>query len=468
MPGSVTVVGIGPGAEGHITPLAEEALRRAEAVVGYGYYFRFVEHLISKGCKRIERDLSQERERAEIALNLAERGKNVAVISSGDSGIYGMASVVCLAAKRLKSDAEVSVIPGVSAFVAAAAKLGAPLGHDFCSVSLSDLLTPWKTIEKRITAAAEGDFVTVVHNPRSAKRYWQLSRLKDIFLSARAPDTPVGVVRNVSRDGESAGVTTLVRLNPEEVDMFSVLIIGNSETFGAGNRMVTPRGMPDEPDGESAGSAGRIYAESFRSIERSLKTPDTKGEGVRRVIKRCIHTTADFEYKTLFHCSGGAVEKWNRSLPGGEIVTDVKMVQAGISKRLLEKTGARVFCYLDSPQSLRVAEKEGITRSQAAMREAITKHPNALFAVGNAPTALIEIADTLAKSKGTEGGFNPLGVIGAPVGFVNVEQSKTRLEAAAGDTPFAVIRGKKGGSAVAAAIVNAALGLDEDEVPSDA
>lgn len=463
MPGGVTVVGIGPGADGHITPFAGEALRRAEAVVGYRYYFRFVEHLISDGCERIEMDLSEERERAEIAISLAESGKNVAVISSGDSGVYGMASVVHLAAINRKTGIEMSVIPGVSAFVAAAAKLGAPIGHDFCSVSLSDLLTPWETIEKRIAAAAEGDFVTVAHNPASAGRYWQLPRFKEIFLSARNPHTPVGIVRNVSRRGETARITTLARLNPEEVDMFSVLIIGNSTTFSAGNKMVTPRGEePPDSDGKDGSPARRIYAESFQSVEKSLQFPNPAQKGALRAIKRCIHTTADFEYETLFHCSEQAVEKWHSGLRGGEIVTDVKMVRAGISQRLLEKTGAKVFCYLDSRDAVRISAKNSITRSRAGMRIAIARHPKALFAVGNAPTALIEIADTLAKSKGA-GGFNPLGVIGAPVGFVNVEQSKTRLEAAAGNVPFVVIRGRKGGSAVAAAIVNAALGLDEDE-----
>ncbi len=456
MPGSVTVIGIGPGAGGHITPLAREALARAEAVVGYGYYFRFVEELISENCERIEKDLSEEEERAEIAISLARDGKNVAIISSGDSGVYGMASIIHQADLKAQCRMEVSVIPGVSAFIAAAARLGAPLGHDFCSISLSDLLTPWRKIEKRIFSAAEGDFVTVVHNPRSAKRYWQLPRLREIFLASKSPLTPVGIVRNVSRRDESACITTLARLNPEEIDMFSVLIIGNSETFAVGDRMITPRGEKGVDGGDPARV---IYDESFRTVEGLLRHSSSKSPGALRAIRRCVHTTADFEYETLFHCSEGAMEKWNEGLCGGEIVTDVRMVFAGVSKRLLERKGAKVFCHLDDPESEPIRKKEKITRSQAAMRVAIKKHPDALFAIGNAPTALIEIADTLVESKA----FSPLGVIGAPVGFVNVEQSKTRLEAAAGETPFAVIRGKKGGSAVAAAIVNAALGLDEDE-----
>ncbi|QMU55632.1 MAG: precorrin-3B C(17)-methyltransferase [Candidatus Mycalebacterium zealandia] len=461
MPGSITVVGVGPGADEHITPLAREALSKAEVVIGYRSYFRFVDELIPRDCERVEKEISEEDERAQIAVGLAREGKNVAVISSGDSGIYGMASVVHLVAAGF-GGAEVSVVPGVSAFIAAAAKLGAPLGHDFCSVSLSDLLTPWQTIEKRIAAAAEGDFVTVVHNPKSAKRYWQLSRLKEIFLSSKSPDTPVGIVRNISREDERTRLTTLEKLNPDEVDMFSLLIIGNSETIAEGGKMVTPRGSKPVPPQSASEAARLIYDDSFDSIDRSLKMSDLLSVGEREAIRRCIHTTADFEYKDIFYCSPRAIEKWSGALRGGEIVTDVRMVLAGVSKRLLEKTGAKVFCYLDEPESLRISEQEGITRSQAAMRVAISRHPEALFAVGNAPTALIEIADTLAKASGGQSGFSPLGVIGAPVGFVNVEQSKARLEAAAEGVPYAVIRGKKGGSAVAAAIVNTALGFDED------
>jgi len=456
MAGSVTVIGIGPGAGEHITPLARETLARAEAVVGYRYYFRFVEGFISENCERIEKNISEEEKRADIALSLARGGKNVAVISSGDSGVYGMASVIHQADLRAQNRTEISVVPGISAFIAAAAKLGSPLGHDFCSISLSDLLTPWRKIEKRIFSAAEGDFVTVIHNPRSAKRYWQLSRLKEIFLASKSPQTPVGIVRHISRRDESVSVKPLARLNPKEIDMFSVLIIGSSESFTAGDRMITPRGAPER---NGTDPARLIYEESFRVVERSLRNSASKDPGALRAIRRCVHTTADFEYETLFHCSEDAIKKCNEGLNGGEIVTDVRMVLAGVSKRLLDKKDAKIFCYLDGSDAEKIRQKEKITRSQAAMRVAIEKHPEALFAVGNAPTALIEIADSLSKSKA----FNPLGVIGAPVGFVNVEQSKTRLEAVAGETPFVVIRGKKGGSAVAAAIVNAVLGFDEDE-----
>lgn len=450
MLGSVTVIGVGPGAEEHITPLARRALARSDAVVGYRYYFRFVEGLIPERCERIEMELSEERDRAAAALKIAGGGGNVSVISSGDSGIYGMASVVHSVAEEQSNTADISVVPGISAFVAAAAKLGAPLGHDFCSISLSDLLTPWEKIEKRIAAAADGDFVTVIHNPRSRKRYWQLAHLKEMFLAAKGPDIPVGIVRHVSRDGEDVRVTTLGLLDPKEADMFTVLIVGNCETFTAGGIMVTPRGVGNG----GTETAASIYERSFKAVERGLRDGPKRSPSAEAAVKRCVHTTADFEYERLFHCSDGAIEKWSGEIVGAEIVTDVTMVAAGISKSLLEKANAKVLCYLDSPESLEIAAREGITRSQAAMRVAVSKHPDALFAVGNAPTALVEIADVLSR-----GGFHPMGVVAAPVGFVNVEQSKARLEAAAGDTPFVVIRGKKGGSAVAAAIVNAALGF---------
>ncbi len=453
MSGKITVVGIGPGADGHITPLARKTISSAEAVVGYRYYFGFIEHLIPKGCERIEKDLTEESERAKIALRLAGSGKNVVVISSGDSGVYGMASVVCETAARGGASAEVSVVPGVSAFVAAAAKLGAPLGHDFCSISLSDLLVPWEVIETRIRAAAAADFVTVVHNPRSSGRKRHLTKLREIFLESRDPSTPVGVARQVSREDENVSITTLRGLRPENIDMFSVLIIGNSSTFHSDRMLITPR----DASGGNPASGTEIMDESFRRINSVLESrgPQRRSEAERRAMERCVHATADFEYEALFHSSPEAVETWSRMLRGGEIVTDVTMVKAGISKALLEETGARVFCYLDDPRALEIAGREKLTRSQAGIRVAVSRHPDALFVVGNAPTALLEVADAVASKS-----LRPLGVVAAPVGFVNVAESKTRFEAVAGNVPFVLIRGKKGGSGVAAAIVNAALSFN--------
>ncbi len=447
----ISVVGIGPGSSDYLLPVARQRLAEAEVVIGYKYYFPFIRQFLSPDCECLEKDLAEEEERAKLALAAAHQGKKVVVISSGDAGIYGMASVVYEQAALALSKVEIETIPGISAFQAAAAKLGAPVGHDFCCISLSDLMTPWPIIEKRIRAAVEGDFVCCIYNPKSRKRSWQLQRCKEIFLQGRNADTPVAQIRQVTREGEEIRIGTLEGFNPEAVDMFSLVLIGNSQTFQRGNCLITPRGYsrPKPLAGEE------IKSESFRQILGEMKRPDLRGDAKWALI-HCIHSTADFEMEDLFHATENAVGAWHEALiKGGEIVTDVTMVQAGIRKALQEKYGIRVYCYLNDPEALALAERENLTRSQAGMRLGVERHPMALFAVGNAPTALFELGDALER-----GGFNPLGIVATPVGFVNVVESKLRLQNL-GNVPKVMISGRKGGSTVAAAIVNAALSLDE-------
>jgi precorrin-3B C17-methyltransferase len=189
--------------------------------------------------------LTHEVERASLAVDRALHGQAVCVISSGDAGIYGMASLVLeVAAQRAPASRlpEVVVVPGVSAINACAALLGAPLGHDFAVISLSDLLTPWTVIEKRLLAAAEADFVTVLLNPRSARRQWQYGRAQAVLAQHRAPETPVGVVRNAYRPEQSVELTTVSGMLEASVDMLTTVIIGNSQTRCWQSRLVTPRG----------------------------------------------------------------------------------------------------------------------------------------------------------------------------------------------------------------------------------
>ena len=181
-------------------------------------------------------------ERAKIALEAASQGRRVAVVSSGDPGVYAMASVVLEFASKAGLRPEVEVVPGITAATAAAARLGAPIGHDFAVISLSDLLTPWEVIENRLRAAARGDFCIVLYNPRSRGRRRHLRRAVEILKESMKPDTPVGVVKNAMREGERVAVTTLEKLQCEEVDMFSTVIIGNSESFIYHPWIVTPRG----------------------------------------------------------------------------------------------------------------------------------------------------------------------------------------------------------------------------------
>ena len=271
----ITVVGIGPGSPEDITPAVAQALSQCDVVVGYKYYFRFLAPYLTAGTQCVDSGMRREQARAEEAFRLAEEGRSVCVVSSGDAGIYGMASLV-LELKRVRQSAiDVEILPGISAFQKAAALLGAPMSHDFCVISLSDILTPWQLIEKRIVAAATADFVTAVYNPRSEERYWQLARLKELFLQHRSPETPVGIVRQAGRDGQTVRLTPLKDFNPEEADMFTIVVLGNSQSYIWQDRLITPRGYPlaAEPAGEEYGVGQSIMMQSFRTILGELREP---------------------------------------------------------------------------------------------------------------------------------------------------------------------------------------------------
>lgn len=237
----IIVAGIGPGNPQDLTPAVVSALQEADAVVGYKYYFQFITPYLRSETVCVDTGMKRERARAEQAFELAEQGQTVCVISSGDAGIYGMTPLIYEMKRERNSQVEIESLPGISAFQKAAALLGAPVGHDFCVISLSDLLTPWERIERRIVAAASADFVTAVYNPKSEGRYWQLYRLKELFLQeGRAPQTPVGYVRQAGREEQEVHLTTLEAFDPEAVDMFTVIIIGNSQSYAWNGAMITP------------------------------------------------------------------------------------------------------------------------------------------------------------------------------------------------------------------------------------
>ncbi len=244
--GKIFLIGLGPGDRDLLTPAAREVLSVCDAIIGYDGYLAQVGDLVGEK-QVVSLPLGKEMERAAKAAELANEGLAVAVISSGDIGVYGMAGPVFehLAAIGWNGDQpEVEVVPAVSAAQAAASVLGAPLMQDFCAISLSDLMTPWDTIRKRLDAAAYGDFVIALYNPRSSRRHKQIVEARDIVLKHRRGETPVGVVRNASRPDEDSLLTTLGELDShfERIDMFTTLIIGNSTTYIHGGRMVTPRG----------------------------------------------------------------------------------------------------------------------------------------------------------------------------------------------------------------------------------
>jgi precorrin-3B C17-methyltransferase len=223
-----------------MTGQALEALRQAEVVIGYNGYFTWIADVVA-GKECLALPLTQEAERARLAVEHSRGGRVVCVISSGDPGVYGMASLVL---EHLGADGadDVAIVPGVSAVNAVAALLGAPLGHDFAVISLSDLLTPWELIERRVRAAAEADFVLALLNPKSQRRHWQCRRAQEILAVCRPPHTPVGIVRNAYRPGQTIERTTLANMAEAFVDMFTTMIIGNSQTRRLGQFVVTPRG----------------------------------------------------------------------------------------------------------------------------------------------------------------------------------------------------------------------------------
>jgi precorrin-3B C17-methyltransferase len=237
--GRLAVIGLGPGAADLRTPRAEAELRRAAVVVGLDSYVDQVRHLLRAGTEVRASALGAEEARAREAVELAASGHAVALIGSGDAGIYAMASP---ALQQCPVEVEVIGVPGVTAALAASSLLGAPLGHDHALISLSDLHTPWEIIERRVTAAAQGDFVVCFYNPRSRERHWQLGAALDILREHRPPGTPVGAVRQASRDGQHVWCAPLDEFDPAEVDMFTTVVVGSSQTNLVNGRMVTPRG----------------------------------------------------------------------------------------------------------------------------------------------------------------------------------------------------------------------------------
>ncbi len=235
-------MGIGPGALEHLTPKARQAIESAEVIIGYKTYVKLIQSLIKRDIEVVSGGMGQEVERARTAVAKALENKSVAVISSGDAGVYGMAGVVLEVAEREKANIPIEIVPGVTAATAAAATLGAPLVGDFAVLSLSDILTPWSLIERRLSAAAQADFVIVLYNPQSQGRKEPLAKAHQILLKYRSPNTPVGIVKKVGRTGEQTVITTLKEMLTYEVDMVTTIIVGNSTTRIVNKRMVTPRG----------------------------------------------------------------------------------------------------------------------------------------------------------------------------------------------------------------------------------
>ncbi len=529
-PGLLQVVGLGPGSPGLLSPDAASAIDSAEVIVGYRGYLDLISDRLG-GKTLVGRELGEEVERAGLAIDQAESGRTVALVSSGDAGVYGMAGVAWELAVRRGSPVEIVVVPGVTAALAASARLGAPLAHDWCCISLSDLLTPWDLIARRVEAAACADFVLVLYNPRSRTRTWQLPAVAQLLLAARDPATPVGLVENAYRPGERVELVRLDALASSDVSMFTTVVVGSSRTFVSRGRMITPRiyeakagtlsdrTSPDPPlplgegrgegpgtgqgrpadhdltdeskqsapptltrplrghplpggegsfrpplplgEGRGEGSppgppppGARIMADSLALIDRELG-PHPADPGERSVVRRMIHASADFDFATNARFGPGAIAAAVAAFRGGApIVADVQMLRSGIRRDLAGPLGVEAICDLNDPAAESLASAEGLTRSAAGMRLACRRvGDGSVVAVGNAPTALDEALRLVREED-----WRPACIIGIPVGFVGVEEAKRRL-IDQGELPYLTSLGRKGGTAVTAAAINALLEL---------
>ena len=275
----------------------------------------------------------------------------------------------------------------------------------------------------------------------------------------RSADTPVGYVRQAGRPEQEVKVTTLGAFDPEDIDMFTVVLIGNSQSYIADGKMITPRGYTLSPklgDNRGLNKGQDIMIESFRTISGELKHDYPLDH--KWALLHAIHTTADFDMEDILYTDPKAVETLYNKVKDGSlktIVTDVTMVTSGIRKGALSRLGVEAKCYLSDPRVAEMAQAQDITRTQAGIRLAVEEHPDALFAFGNAPTALMELCDLIRKGKA-----HPAGIIAAPVGFVHVRESKHMVKPFR-DIPKIIVEGRKGGSNLAATLCNAILTFDD-------
>ncbi len=271
--GKIMLVGLGPGSQEHLTGRARAAIAEADTIIGYVTYIRLVQDLI-EGKEVIKKSMTEELDRAIEALERAQAGKKVALVSSGDAGVYGMAGptfeVLFQAGWTPDSGIEVEIVPGASAINTCAALVGAPLTHDFCAISLSDLLTPWPTIARRLDAVAYADFVVALYNPKSGRRTQQIVEAQRLFLRHRAPDTPVAIVKSGFRPRQNIVLTTLEKMAEEDIGMLSTVLIGNSNTFIRHGLMVTPRGYANKYEVEGGERSTRDGEQAGVSLSSGL------------------------------------------------------------------------------------------------------------------------------------------------------------------------------------------------------
>lgn len=309
--GKIMLVGLGPGSVEHMSGRARAAIAEADTIIGYVTYIRLVADLV-EGKEVVKKSMTEELDRAIEALDRAKQGKKVALISSGDAGVYGMAGPTFEVLFQAgwtpptgqPGDIEVEIIPGASALNTCAALVGAPLTHDFCAISLSDLLTPWPVIARRLNAAAAADFVVALYNPKSGRRARQIIEAQRLFLAHRRPDTPVAIVKSAYRPKQRIEFTTLAQMTECDIGMLSTVLIGNSNTFVRDGLMVTPRGYANKYDVESGDThdgekAGRSLS---TGLDGWLEAMRSSGKTVEE-LARSHGLPADYIAAALAHSS---------------------------------------------------------------------------------------------------------------------------------------------------------------------
>ena len=291
--GKIYLVGFGPGAQEHMSYRARAAIAEADVVIGYSTYIKLVQELLD-GKEVIRKGMTEELDRCTEAHEHARQGKIVALISSGDIGVYGMAGptyeVLLQSGWRPGEGIEVEVVPGATALSACAALVGAPLTHDFCSISLSDLLTPWPVIARRLEAAAHADFVGALYNPKSGRRTGQIVEAQRILLRHRSPDTPVAVVKSAYRQAQAIQMTNLAQMADCAIGMLTTVLIGNSSTFVQDGLMITPRGYANKYDGttgevKAGEQAGRSLSLGLDGWKANVRERLARGETAEAIAR---------------------------------------------------------------------------------------------------------------------------------------------------------------------------------------
>ncbi len=470
----LSVVSIGPGSLDLVTDRAKERIANADVVMGNERYIKLIEKLIPSGAEVITGKMGTEVERAKKAVELGKQ-KNVVLVSGGDAGIYGMAGLVIEVIGDSHTDSKLEIIPGITAATASADLLGAPLSNDFAVVSLSDLLVPWSEIEAKLEGLAKMDFVVVIYNPRSKTRKVQLEKAYELFMRFRDGKTPVGIVSNAEREGCEIAICTLEDLPDyyHRIDMSTTVIIGCSRTENLGGRMVTRRGYErkyeydrgggiESPDIPSPGRSNYVEAgnriwEQSKAIVKDIvsKHSGSLTARERRVAGRVVFANADPSLLDLLVFNHSPVEKGIQCIKEGKtIITDIEMVKAGISK----KYQGNVNCFVNDPRTKEIVERANVTRTAAGIRLAKELIHDNIVVIGNAPSACIEL---LALA---EQGIKPALIVATPVGFVNAEEEKARVLDSG--MPCIVVKGARGGTPSAVAIINEIIELSLEETGS--